>query len=109
MVVVQLNTKLIIDKASFHLVCKEAFGFPSFHGRNMDAWIDCMSYFTKQEAGMTGFVLAEDEMLHIEITDTEDFNSRQPKIFDDLVECSAFVNNRYIKSEGNPKISLIFL
>lgn len=37
MAVVQLDTKLITDWASFHFVCKEAFGFPEFYGMNMDA------------------------------------------------------------------------
>jgi RNAse (barnase) inhibitor barstar len=108
MAVVRLDTTRITDKASFHLVCEEAFGFPGFYGRNMDAWIDCMSYLT-EDGGMTRFILAENEMLHIELTDTEDFNSRLPEIFNDLVACTAFVNNRYIEAGENTRISLICL
>ncbi|HEY0429428.1 MAG TPA: barstar family protein [Pyrinomonadaceae bacterium] len=104
MAFVRLETKQITDWASFHLVCKEAFGFSGFYGMNMNAWIDCLSYLTEDD-GMTRFVLSRDEMLHIEITDTKDFNSRQPEIFDALVECAAFVNSRYEK----PKLSLICL
>lgn len=58
---------------------------------------------------MTRFVLIENEMLHIEITDTEDFNSRLPEVFYALIECSAFVNKRYIESKDKPRISLVFL
>ncbi len=108
MAVVRLNTKLITDKASFHLVCKEAFGFPSFYGENMDAWIDCILYLTYDDK-MTGFVLSKDEMLFIEITNTEDFNSRLPKIFTDLFECTAFVNKRYVESRESTRICLILL
>jgi hypothetical protein len=42
---------------------------------NMDAWIDCMSCLD-EDAGMTRFHLVENEMLHIERTETEDFKSR---------------------------------
>ena len=105
---VQLDTKLITDWASFHFVCKEAFGFPEFYGMNMDAWIDCLWYLAG-DGEMTRFVLAENEMLHIEITDTDNFNSRLPEVFDALIECSAFVNKRYIERKDKPRISLVFL
>jgi RNAse (barnase) inhibitor barstar len=39
MAFVKINTKQITDWASFHQVCKEAFGFPDFYGNNMNAWI----------------------------------------------------------------------
>jgi hypothetical protein len=108
MAVVRLDTTLITDWASFHLVCKEAFGFPEFYGMNMNAWIDCLSYLTDDDK-MSRFVLSKDEMLHIEITDTKDFIARMPQIFQTLVECSSFVNNLYIETEENTRISLIFL
>lgn len=108
MAFVRLNSEQISDWASFHLVCKEAFGFPDFYGKNMNAWIDCMSYLSEDD-GMTKFTLTKDEMLHIEITDTKNFSSRLPEIFDAIVECSAFVNNRYIEAGEIPRISLICL
>lgn len=58
MATVRLNTNQITDWASFHLVCKEAFGFPEFYGANMNAWIDCMSYLTEED-GMTRFKLSK--------------------------------------------------
>jgi hypothetical protein len=48
-------------------------------------------------------------MPHIEITDTEGFKSRLPEIFDALVECVAFVNQRHIEDGKTPQLSLIFL
>lgn len=108
MATIRLNTEQITDWASFHFVCKEAFGFPDFYGENMDAWIDCVSYLTEED-GMTQLKISKDELLYIEITDTEGFNSRLPEIFDALVEGSAFVNNRYIQAKESMRISLIFL
>lgn len=101
---IRLNTEQITDWASFHQVCKEAFGFPDFYGANMDAWIDCLSYLTEDD-GMTRFVLSADELLNIEVTNTKDSKLRLSEIFAALVECSAFVNNRY----SEPKLALIFL
>jgi hypothetical protein len=75
---------------------------------NMNAWIDCLSYLD-QEDRMSRFTLGKGEVLHIEISDTEDFNSRLPEIFDALVECSAFVNRRYIDDGKSPVLSLLFL
>ncbi len=106
--VVRINTEQIKDWASFHLVCKEAFGFPEFYGANMNAWIDCLSYLDSDD-GMTRFNLSKDERLFIEIMDIENFNSRLPEIFDALVEWTAFVNNRYLESNEIPKIALLFL
>jgi Barstar (barnase inhibitor) len=105
---VRLNTDKIIDWQSFHQTCKEAMGFPDFYGMNMNAWIDCMSYLD-DDVRMTRFLLSEGEAIHIEITDTKVFNSRLPEILDALIECSAFVNQRYIEDGKLPPISLVFL
>jgi Barstar (barnase inhibitor) len=108
MAFVQINTKQITDRASFHQVCKEAFGFPDFYGNNMNAWIDCLSYL-KGNDGMTKYCLEKDEILHIEISETEDFNKRQSEIFDALIECTAFVNQRYLETGNKPRIALLFI
>jgi hypothetical protein len=108
MATVRLNTESISDWQSFHEVCREAFGFPDFYGMNMNAWIDCLTYLDEGD-GMSRFHLAEGEMLNIEVSDTKLFNSRLPEIFDALVECSSFVNQRYIEGGKSPVLSLIFV
>ncbi len=105
---VRLDTKQINDWKSFHQLCKEEFGFPDFYGMNMNAWIDCLTSLDEND-GMSHFHLARGEMLHIEVSNTEDFNSRLPEIFDALVECSAFVNRRYVDDGNSPVLSLLFL
>jgi barstar (barnase inhibitor) len=105
---VRLNSDQITDWQSFHQSCKETMGFPDFYGMNMDAWIDCMSYLD-EDAGMARFLLFEGEAVHIEITSTESFKSRSPEILDALIECSAFVNQRYVERGKLPPISLVFL
>lgn len=41
--IVDIPAHEITDWDSFHDVFKRVFGFPDFYGRNMDAWIDCMT------------------------------------------------------------------
>ncbi|HEY4646882.1 MAG TPA: barstar family protein, partial [Steroidobacteraceae bacterium] len=44
----------IHDWASFHDEFNRTFAFPDFYGRNMDAWIDCMSSLDEPSAQLTG-------------------------------------------------------
>jgi hypothetical protein len=48
----------------------------------------------------SSFHLVSDETLNIQVSATESFNSRLPEIFDALVECTAFVNQRYVEMES---------
>ena len=97
------DTNRVRDWDSFHQYSKEVFGFPDFYGRNMGAWIDCLTYIEEAD-GMSCFVIGKDEMLNIEVTETRDFNARLPEIFDALIECTAFVNSRYKRAV----IALVF-
>jgi len=52
MTVVRVDCDRITDWESFHSVFADVFGFPNFYGRNMNAWIDCMSYLDEPKAGI---------------------------------------------------------
>ena len=87
----RVQTKRITDWESFHSVFAETMGFPDFYGRNMNAWIDCMTYF---DDNMTRFTVPPGELFHLEVADTKDFAQRLPEIFQAFIECAAFVNWR---------------
>jgi len=53
MKVVEIPTQKIENAESFHEVFAEVLGFPDFYGRNVDAWIDCMSSGDDPTSGMT--------------------------------------------------------
>jgi hypothetical protein len=57
------------------------FGFPSFYDRNMDAWIDCLTY-VRDGDGMSPFALGPTEPLVIEVLNTDAFKQHAPEIFD---------------------------
>ena len=107
MVHVRLDTSGIIDWPSFHDASQRAFGFPGFYGRNMNAWIDCLSGLRDGD-GMSRFHLAPDELLLVEISDVEQLRVRAPDILTDLVECSAAVNRRYLENSAPAVLALVF-
>ena len=106
--VVEIDTAKILDWDSFHDVFKESMGFPDFYGRNMDAWIDCMTYLDEPETGMTSVHAPPDGILVLSLSDATDLASRCPDIYDAIVECSAFVNYRRMEPGGRPVLSLSF-
>ncbi|WP_454835628.1 barstar family protein [Pseudomonas lini] len=53
---VQVDANLITDWQTFHSVFAQKFGFPGFYGRNMDAWVDCLSYLDDPSAEMSSRV-----------------------------------------------------
>ena len=50
---VRVDANPITDWQTFHSVFAEKFGFPSFYGRNMAAWVDCRSYLDDPSAEMS--------------------------------------------------------
>lgn len=102
----RIPTSLITDWNTFHSVFASELGFPDFYGENMNAWIDCMTYFDDE---MTRFTIEPGGVFHLEIADSMDFAKRMPEVFQALLESAAFVNTRRIE-EGLPLIlSLILL
>ena len=102
----RLNTDRITDFASFHEECSRVFGFPDFYGRNMDAWIDCMSSL-RDDDEMISLLLEPHELLHLEVPDAERLRERVPEVFAALTDCTAFVNRRFTTAGELPAIALV--
>lgn len=97
---VKIDGSRLSDWAAFHDVFAEALGFPDFYGRNMDAWIDCMTSLDAPEDGLTSVHGSGTDpvVLHI-----QNASSVPPELFEALSECAAFVNWRRIEV-GEPAI-----
>jgi RNAse (barnase) inhibitor barstar len=65
--VVKIPVDKISDWESFHDVFSAALGFPSFYGRNMDSWIDCMTSGDAAADGLTTVTILPGEILVLEI------------------------------------------
>lgn len=106
---ITLQTKGITDWDSFHSVFAETLGFPAFYGRNMNAWIDCMTYLDDAAAGMTTVAVAPGQLFHLEVADAADFQKRLPEIFQAFADCAAFVNTRRVGQGEPPVLALVLV
>jgi hypothetical protein len=104
---VQLHGAAIQDWDAFHDQSVVAFGFPPFYGRNLDAWIDCLTY-VREGDGMSRFTLGSNESLVVELLDSDAFKKQAPEIFDAFVECVAFVNQRHAVAGEIPALHILF-
>lgn len=107
MTTIRLMSTAITDWHSFHTLCQEQFGFPSFYGRNMNAWIDCMSDIDEGN-GMTGVPVQPGEKVVVEVIDAPDLLSRVPDVVVGLMEGAAVVNQRMIAAGKATRIVLVF-
>ena len=107
-IVVRIDTSKIVDQDSFHDVFAEAFGFPELYGRNMDAWIDCMRSLDAPDDDLTSVHAPPRGVVVLVLSDAADLARRLPKIFEDLVDCSAWVNLRKVETGKRAVIVLAF-
>lgn len=103
MPIVRLDAAQLRDWDCFHDVFAATFGFPDFYGRNMNAWIDCMTSLDSPEDGMTSVHGSESDPLVLHL---DNAHAIPKEIFDALVECAAFVNWRRLES-GAPAILML--
>lgn len=108
MTLVQLDTRRIAGWDTFHDVFAEVFGFPEFYGRNMDAWIDCVSSLDAPADGMTSIHAPESGVVVLQLDHADDFAHRCPDQYNALIECAAFVNWRNIKVGRQAVLALSF-
>lgn len=105
--VVAIPVEEITDWDTFHDVFGKALGFPDFYGRNMNAWVDCMTSLDEPEEGMTTVTVAKGGVVILRIDSANDFQKRRPELYDALVECAAFVNWPRIKRGAEPVLGLM--
>ena len=105
---VKLNGELLTDWEAFHTVSQQAFGFPEFYGRNISAWIDCLSYL-RDEDGMSSVRLKEDEMLTIAVSHSDLLRQKFPELLEELEFCVAMINERYEDYGEKPALQLLLV
>jgi hypothetical protein len=106
--IVRIPTARIRDWDTFHQVFAELLGFPAFYGRNMDAWIDCMSSITDPSADMTQVHIDPGGVLALHLDGAAEFAHRCPDQYAALVECAAFVNWQCTDRGYPPLLALSF-
>jgi hypothetical protein len=106
--IVKIDTRRIKDWPTFHEVFAEIFGFPDFYGRNMNAWIDCLTSLYEPEDGMTSIHAPPGGVLVLQLDYVDDFCARCPEMFAAIVEDAAFVNWRRTEIGQEPVLAISF-
>ena len=83
---IRIDANKIVDAESFHSEFASAFGFPAFYGRNMDAWIDCLSCLDDPAAAMSAVHVSPGLALALVVDNAEHLKVRCPELFRALVE-----------------------
>lgn len=104
---ITLDFARITDWPSFHAAFQEAMGFPAFYGSNMDAWIDCMSCIDDPGAGMSAVTVKAGDSLELVVRGTDLAARNCPEVWLEFLECTAFVNRRFIESDSATRLKLI--
>lgn len=102
---VRLDGAVLTTWDAFHTESQKAFGFPDFYGRNMSAWIDCLSYL-RDEDGMSKFRLKPNETLTIDVAHSEQLRQQAPEIMEELEFCVGAINERYDDYGEKPALIL---
>lgn len=105
-VTVKIEADDITDTDSFHAVFAATLGFPDFYGRNMNAWIDCLTCLDDPAAGMTAVHVSRGESLVLVVDHAQGLEERCPQLFAAMVECAAFVNWRRVEVGMGPVLTL---
>jgi hypothetical protein len=101
--IVEIDCEKIVNWESFHDEFFLKMGFPDFYGRNMNAWIDCMSSLSDPEDGMTTIHCSKGGVVTLALLNALQLKNNYPEIYEAIIECSAFVNYRLIKV-GEPSV-----
>lgn len=102
---INIDGSQMTDWPSFYQVFSDAFGFPPFFGRNMDAWIDCM---TNLDEEFSHIQVGPGELVCINVEQAVGFKSKNPEQYQALIECTAFVNWRRLEIGEPPILILAF-
>jgi hypothetical protein len=100
---VSVDARAIDGTTSFHEAFSSALGFPSWYGRNMDAWIDCMCSLDEPGDGLSHVKVQPGEVLVVAVQNAAELKSRCPELWGELLEAAAFVNWRRLDA-GQPAI-----
>ena len=86
---VEIDGSRIKDFDSFHDEFQAKIGFFEGYGRNLNAWVDCMTdMFTEGEyESLTKFNLVEGDTFVLIVANSEQWSQQAPEVFEEFVSC----------------------
>ena len=101
--ILPIDVGLISTWSDFHDLFARKLGFPTFYGRNMDAWIDCMTSLDAPNEGLSTVHVPTGSVLTLNIVNASHLKDVNADIWESLNECTACVNWRR-NEVGKPSI-----
>ena len=98
--IIRIDDRPVIDRDAFHAIFSPAFGLPDFHGRNLNAWTDCMAGPDEPGARMARLHVGHGQVPSLAIDHAGAMKTRCPGILEAPLACAAFVNRQRIDPGG---------
>lgn len=95
-VIVDIDLTNVRSWDAFHSAFASALGFMDGYGRNMNAWIDCLTYVDEDE-GTSSVVLEPGDVLTLQVRGARALRATCPDIYAAFIDSAAFVNWRRIE------------
>ncbi|MEM7640945.1 MAG: barstar family protein [Pseudomonadota bacterium] len=105
-VTVDLDGRTMTSQDGFHKAFADGLGFPDFYGRNMDAWLDCMSCIDAPESGMSDVFIPSGGLLVIRIRNAEIMRKADPDLWKEMQECVEYANEE-LRKHGGSRIRIV--
>lgn len=99
---IDIQTAGITDEDSFFEEFEKKCRFPSYSGRNFNAWIDCMGTLDTQ----CDLDIEEDESVTLVVHDAEVFAERCKELWLTFLTCTSIVNQRHAERVSLQRILL---
>lgn len=100
---INIDGSKITSWHTFYKLFADTFGFPAGFGRNMDAWIDCM---TNLDEAFSQVQVSPGELICITVEHAAMFKAKCPVQYQALLEGTAFVNWRRLEI-GEPALLIL--
>ena len=100
---IELDANEMLTWDAFHTHCQARLGFPAFYGRNLNAWIDCLTY-VEQDDGMSAIVLAPGESLDLLVRNGKNWGKAAPDVVAGFSDAVDPVNQRISAAGADPRI-----
>lgn len=106
--IVRIDARRLTDAAGLHAAMSEAFGFPEFYGKNLNALIDCLTCLDDPKAAMSRVQVFPGEVALLVLEHLDGKNKKQAAQVEALVDAVAFVNWRRLEKGERPVVALAY-
>jgi hypothetical protein len=106
--IIRIDARRLTDPAGLHATLGEAFGFPAFYGKNLDALVDCLTHLDDPKAGMSQVQVFPGQVALLVLDHADDTGKQQAAQVKSLVDAVAFVNWRRLEKGQPPVLAVAY-